>query len=75
MVIVALCLIPIMSALTGYIALKAYMQGIKHNYELRNNISPSKLTNPISDYIEHKQEEKQEKEQENIMSQWLHGAE
>jgi len=83
MVIALIILIPIISLSTGFLVLKAYSTGLRHNYELRHDLKPTVAKSPIEIYSDKreaeyedkklKEEAEREKEQANIMSEWLNG--
>lgn len=71
---VELLLIPLMAYLTGYFTLKAYTLGLKHNYEIRHDIEPTEIVNPVRKFFDNKKDEKAEEEQFNLIDEWINGA-
>ena len=56
------------------LTMKAYSLGLKHSYELKHDIQPSDnigIKNPLEVF----KNDKKEKEQASIMSEWLNGKE
>lgn len=71
MVILLILLIPITSLITGLLVLKSYNRGLTHNYDLKHDIKPTEFTSPIVEVLKSKAAEKEEKEQNNLMEEWL----
>lgn len=67
MVITILILIPIMCVLTGYLVIKAYSLGLKHNYEIKHDIKP---TDPIKEFYHPKDKQV---DTISIVDEWLNG--
>lgn len=72
MVIGLIIMLPIMCFITGYFTLKAFNIGLRHNYELKNNIEPQKekiIINPF----ENIQVKKEEANTNKVLDEWLNG--
>lgn len=52
-----------MAFMTGYLVLKAYMLGITHNYQLKNNVEPVRNKGVVSEYVEARKEAKEEEKE------------
>lgn len=75
MVTIALiCLIPVIALITGFFTLKAYSTGLSHNYDLKHDTKPIEV-NPIKEFFNAKNEDKEELNQVSILSEWLNGKE
>lgn len=51
--------------------LKAYENGLKHNYELKNNIKPSEAKGTVEKIYETRQEEEARKDRERAFQQMM----
>lgn len=76
MVITILCiLIPLSFIAGGFIAYKGVQLGLRWQVEVKNEQPPTltvpKVENPIAPFVE----AKQEREQNSILAEWLHGSE
>ena len=73
-IILALC-VPVTAFIGCKFTLKAYENGLKHNYELKNNEKPSKEKSTIEKIYETKEDAKERKEQEqqfqDIINEYL----
>ena len=69
-IILALC-IPVSMYLGHKFTLKAYEIGLKHNYELKNNIKPSETKNIVVENIEKKVEEKKSQDFQEMINEYL----
>jgi hypothetical protein len=73
-IILALC-IPVTAIVTGFFVLKAVQLGLRWQIQTAKQEQPSmEIQNPIQLIVEERQQEKQEKEQANILYEWLNGA-
>ena len=70
-IILALC-IPITAIVVGFFVLKAVQLGLRWQIETKNEQKPTmELKNPIEPIIQ----SKQEKEQINLLHEWINGEE
>lgn len=69
-IILALC-IPVSMYLGHKFTLKAYEIGLKHNYEIKNNIKPSESKNIVAETIEKKVEEKKQQDFQEMINEYL----
>ncbi len=74
MVIALILCIPLISISTSYLVLKAYREGLKHNYELKHDVKPSEPKPIIKDVFDNKENKKQEQIFNNILDEYLNGA-
>jgi hypothetical protein len=63
----------IFSLFSPVIVLIAYREGLKHNYEMKNNIKPTSITNEIKEYKEEKEIKKNEIEFSNMINEYMYG--
>ncbi|MPN06134.1 hypothetical protein SDC9_153389 [bioreactor metagenome] len=71
-VIGLIIMMPIMCFITGYFTLKAFNLGIRHNWELKNNVEPKRepgMANPF----ESLNNKKQQADTNIILDEWLNG--
>lgn len=71
MVIALIITIPIIAFLSAHMTIKAYKMGLTHNYDLKHDIKPTEFNSPITEVLKSKAAEKEEKEQNNLMEEWL----
>ena len=73
MIILALC-IPLAFVAGGFVAYKGVQLGLRWQMQTAKQEQPSMaVKNPIQPIIQAKQAEQQEKEQANILAEWLNG--
>lgn len=69
-IILALC-IPVTSLVTGFFVLKAVQLGLRWQIQTKQEQQPTmEIKNPITPVLH----QRQEKEQTNILAEWLNGA-
>jgi hypothetical protein len=77
-ILIALC-IPLTAVVVGFLVLKSVQLGLRWQIQTTQQKPPElKLPNPIQPIIEAKQEKQavqQEKQLQNILDEWVNGAE
>jgi hypothetical protein len=72
-IILALC-IPLTAFVVGFLVLKSVQLGLRWQIQTSKQEQPTlEIQNPMQPIIEARQQEKQEKEQANILYEWLNG--
>lgn len=69
-IILTLC-IPLSAYIGFRCSIKAYELGLKHNFELKNNIAPTENKNVIEKIVESAEETRLRKDQEQKMQQMI----
>jgi hypothetical protein len=74
-IILALC-IPLAFIAGGFVAFKGVQLGLKWQMQTTKQETPTlEIKNPIQPFVEQKQAVKQEKTMQNILDEWVNGAE
>jgi hypothetical protein len=66
--------IPITALVVGFLVLKSVQLGLRWQIQLKNEEKPSMdVHNPITTIVNEVKEKQSEKEQANILNEWLNG--
>jgi hypothetical protein len=72
-IILALC-IPLTAVVVGFLVLKSVQLGLRWQLQTTKQEPPTlEIKNPISEIVQNTHTHKQEKEQSNILNEWLNG--
>lgn len=66
--------IPVTAIVTGFFVLKAVQLGLRWQIQIKHEEKPSmEVQNPINTVVNTVKEKQSEKEQANILNEWLNG--
>lgn len=81
MVLAIIACIPVSMVIVGYFVSRAYREGLKHGYELRNNITPTEDKNALEKVLDTRKEKIETEianekidEATEIFNEWRYGV-